>query len=132
MIRNLLNAYGAGTLGAVFNGVAAWVLMASGVITMLGSRMHPSFGKQAIYARLVWGGIFGITLLLPGINRLPWLQAGFLVSLFPTAAQLLYFFPQSGAGWFGSNLGWATPLFVLVLNLVWGVVTAFFAVRNRY
>jgi hypothetical protein len=45
-------------------------------------------------------------------------------SLFPTAVQLFVVFPHAGKGTAGLELGMLTPLFVLVVNWIWGFTTA--------
>lgn len=131
MLRTLFVLYGAGTLGATICTAVAVLATDGGLLQAVGTtfRMHAS--GDVVYRRLVWGGVWALALKLPGVSKLGWIQGGFLVSLVPTAAQLLYFFPRAGSGWFGLELGWGTPIAVAVLNLVWGVLTALAASRAK-
>ena len=50
---------------------------------------------------------------------------GIVLSLAPSAFQLLYLFPREmGHSLFGMGLGTLTPVFVLAANALWGVATA--------
>ncbi len=47
------------------------------------------------------------------------------MSILPTIVQLFFVFPyQTGKGFMGLTLGALTPLFVVFLNAVWGMVTS--------
>jgi hypothetical protein len=51
-----------------------------------------------------------------------WWLRGILLSLAPSAFQLLYVFPhEAGEGMLGLRLGALTPVFVLAMNAVWGL-----------
>ena len=54
-----------------------------------------------------------------------WWLRGIILSIAPTAFELLYVFPrQAGQGYFGLGLGALTPVFVLAANAVWGLSAA--------
>ena len=77
-----------------------------------------------LYPRIVWGGIWGMIFFLPLLNSKP-LAKGSILSLFPTIVQLFFIFPyKANKGVAGMELGVFTPLFVLIFNWVWGVVTS--------
>ena len=58
------------------------------------------------------------------MNSKPFSKGTFL-SLFPTIVQLLIVFPyKAKKGLAGIELGIFTPLFVLIFNWIWGVVTS--------
>ncbi len=85
----------------------------------------PNLSAAWLYPRIVWGGIWGFLFLLPLLKSKPILK-GAVLSLAPTAMQLLYVFPvlaHKGIG--GVELGLLTPLLVVLFNWVWGVVAAF-------
>ena len=53
------------------------------------------------------------------------LLKGSILSLFPSAVQLLIIFPYiADKGMGGLSLGLYTPLFVLLFNWIWGAVAA--------
>lgn len=126
-MTSLFILYGAGTLGAVVHTAIGWLLTSAGVFAIFGSSYAIPIGMHAVYPRLVWGGLWGLFYLLPGVSRLTTLQASFLLALLPSAAQWLYWFPRGGAGWFGLDKGPATPVLVFALYFVWALVTVFFA-----
>jgi hypothetical protein len=62
--------------------------------------------------------------VLPLLNS-KLIRKGSLLSLFPTAVQLFVVFPyKANKGMAGFELGLLTPLFVILFNWIWGVVTA--------
>ena len=62
--------------------------------------------------------------MLPMVRGHWWLR-GIVLSLAPTAFQLLYLFPrESGHGLLGLGLGTLTPVFVLAANALWGLAAA--------
>ena len=62
--------------------------------------------------------------MLPMVRGRWWLR-GIMLSLAPSAFQLLYVFPrETGAGLLGLGLGALTPVFVLAANTIWGLSAA--------
>jgi hypothetical protein len=120
-LRRLSLAFAAGAVGGLANSVALWAAGHWGLTAMLGVRIAPGLSAGWLYPRLVWGGLWGALLLLPIALRRPLVRA-FLISLGPTLAQLLWFFPRTTPhGWLGLGLGAMTPLVVTLANLVWGL-----------
>lgn len=123
MIRKISSGYVGGALGAMVDSINVWVLSKLGILALLGVSMRPDFTTQWLYPRLVWGGLWGLLLVLPFLkNRV--LLRGMLMSLAPTALVLLVMFPGMGKGMLGLGFGLLTPLVVLLLNLIWGMVAA--------
>jgi hypothetical protein len=116
--------YSAGTVGALVSTLVGWGMYHMGLFAVMGSTLAPQTSMSTLYPRLVFGGLWALLIQLPGLNRLPWLQAGFLLSLFPFVAQCLYFLPSSGSGWFGSHHGWGTAVVVFLIWLIWGLTTS--------
>ena len=121
----MLNAFSAGCLGALVSSLALWFLGDLGLIQSLGVSMTPVLTPDWLYARMVWGGLWGLLFILP-ISGSKALFKGSFLSLFPSAAQLFFVFPyQTHQGMGGIELGLFTPFLVLVFNWIWGLVTAF-------
>ncbi len=119
--RELSQTFSAGTLGGLANSVFLWAIGQLGITTALGVKLAPAFSPPWLYQRLVWGGIWGLVLLLPFLRQGSLLRAGFIASLGPTLVQLFYVFPQMAhKGLGGVELGLLTPLVVVVVNAVWG------------
>lgn len=118
--------FAAGCIGGAANSLAAWLFGVSGINTLLGIALIPTFTPGWLYLRVVWGGVWGLLFLLPVLALRPlYVRAAFL-SLIPCAVQLLVVFPlKLKKGYWGLELGTMTPLLILVLNLVWGYATAF-------
>ncbi len=121
--RKITVTFGAGCLGGLINSLALWILGQAGITAQFAVKLAPSLSPQWLYPRLVWGGIWGFLFLLPLLRNDTLLQ-GLLLSLGPTIVQLFYVFPETGKGMMGLQLGSWTPAFVVLLNAIWGVVTA--------
>jgi hypothetical protein len=117
-------------LGAIVNSLVAWQIGLLGLPELLGVQMAPRLSAAWLYPRMIWGGLWGLAYFLAvgtHNSRRHWARKGLLISLLPTAFQLLIVFPQwTGHGLFGFSLGQLTPLFVLIYNLIWGFATGVF------
>jgi hypothetical protein len=119
---------GVGILGGGLGGLAAvtalWalgVLRITGLLGVaLGSHLQASAWLAGGWNGAVWGLLLGVAYpLVPGRGPL---VRGALFSLLPTLWTLLEVFPARGVGRFGAHLGGLTFLFVLLTNLIWGLV----------
>ncbi len=123
-------AFAAGAAGGLANSLAVWIFGLLGITTAMGVGIAPAISAGWLYPRIVWGGLWGLLLLLP-IKPGNWVLRGILFSIGPTLVQLLIVFPyKADKGMFGLDLGMMTPGFVVVFNLVWGLVAAWIYVRE--
>lgn len=123
-MNTLLVCFSAGCIGALANSLLVWGVGELGITTAAGVHIAPSLTPAWLYPRIVWGGIWGLLFLLP-LYPYRWLLKGSVLSLVPTLVQLFVIFPyKAHKGIAGIELGLITPLFVLLFNWVWGVVTA--------
>jgi len=123
-MKKILICFAAGCLGGLANSVVVWVFGDFGITREFGVAIAPTLTQAWLYPRIVWGGIWGLLFVLPLLNAKPF-SKGALLSLFPTLVQLLVVFPmKANKGHFGLDLGLLTPAFVVIFNLVWGVVTS--------
>jgi hypothetical protein len=123
-------SFAAGVVGALAVVLFSYVLYWLGVSATLGVNSPVSFKSPDIYRPLFWGGLWGILFgLFIGTtwNRL--YLAGFLYFLAPVLALFLFFLPMSGAGYFGLHRGPAFTVYLLLVNLPFGIVTALAARR---
>jgi hypothetical protein len=109
--------------------VRASIAFASGVVgavaTILGHLVAGTIGQlppapatlASAYQRLVWGGLFGLLLLVPLLPRRP-LARGVVASLVPATARLTLFAPPGGIHDARALVG------VFVLNALWGITAA--------
>ncbi len=120
-LRRLTFCYAAGSVGALVNSLTIWLCGANGINAFLQINIHPRLTADWLYPRLVWGGVWGLMLLLPLVkSRL--LMRSLVISLGPTAAQLFYVFPVlQHKGLLGIKLGALTPLAVVAFNWIWGL-----------
>jgi hypothetical protein len=122
--------FSGGILGVLPNSLVVWLSGIAGITTFLGAQIAPALTAEWLYPRLVWGGLWGLLFALPW-RRQSWLLRGFVYSLAPTGAQLLFFFPVAGQGILGLKLGPTVPLFVVAFNAIWGIVAGWWAVNAR-
>ena len=124
-MKRILIYFAAGCLGAIVNSIAVWLSGDLGITGSLGVAISPALSASWLYPRIVWGGIWGELFFLPVFKSKPFTK-GTLLSFFPTAVQLFVVFPyQTKKGLAGIELGMYTPVFVLVFNWIWGIVTSF-------
>lgn len=124
MIRKISSAFAAGAVAAIAISCLFWYLGDSGLLTRVSINLRPALTPDWLYGKVCWGGMWGGLFLLPILISRPLLQ-GLVFSLAPTLAALFYFMPQGSLGLMGLNAGPYTPLFVLLLNGVWGIVAAY-------
>lgn len=116
--------FAGGAAGGLTNSIVVWACGALGVSAALGVVISPTLSPGWLYPRLVWGGLWGLLMLLLPARRNLWL-GGLAASLAPSAVQLLLVFPLvAHKGWLGLELGTLTPLLVLTFNAVWGLTLA--------
>ncbi len=120
--------FAAGVVGAAAVVVCSYVLFGLGISGTLGVNAPLPLKSPDIYKPLFWGGLWGI---LFGLSVRPaWKRLylfGFLYVLAPLAALFLFFLPMAGAGYFGLHRGPTFTLYLLLVNLPFGIVTALVA-----
>jgi len=122
--------FAAGALGGLATSLVVWLCGESGLSHALGVAIAPELTPAFLYSRVVWGGLWGGLFALPlGVHSA--VRRGLLLSLAPTAYQLLVVFPRAGRGALGLELGALTPVLVLGWNAVWGVVAAWWLRGTR-
>lgn len=132
MIRKLSGAFTGGAIGGLVDSINIWVLSSIGITSLLGVSMKPEFTAPWLYQRMVWGGLWMLLLLLPLWENRTVLR-GCIFSLLPSAMMLLMVFPGMGKGVLGLGFGTLTPVVVICLNLIYGIVAAFWykaTIRN--
>lgn len=124
-------SFAAGNAGGLATVLSLWLFGTIGISGALGVALAPPLSPGLIYNMMVWGGIFGFLFLLPMLPGSV-VKRGLLYGLAPSAVQCLIVFPmKAGAGVGGVDLGLMTPILVLVLNSIWGVVTAWLFVQAK-
>jgi len=117
--------FAAGVIGAAAVVLLSHIMFGLGLSGALGVKAAVSLKSPDIYKPLFWGGLWGI---LFGLFVKPaWKHlyiVGFLYVLAPLAALFLFFLPSSGAGYFGLNKGPTFTVYLLLVNLPFGIVTA--------
>ncbi|MBD1874389.1 hypothetical protein H6F75_12925 [Nodosilinea sp. FACHB-131] len=120
-------SFAAGALGGLANSVTVWLFGLLGITALLGVAIAPEWTPAWLYHRIVWGGLWGLLLPFFARSRGSRLTQGLLIGLLPAIAQLFIVFPiQTPHGVLGLGLGGLTPAFVVLFNVVWGVVAVAF------
>ena len=117
--------FAAGVIGAAAVVLFSHVLFQLGLSATLGVTAPVSLKSPDIYKPLFWGGLWG--LLFGLFIRTAWNRlylVGFLYVLAPLLALFLFFLPMSGAGYFGLHRGPMFTVYLLLVNLPFGIVTA--------
>jgi hypothetical protein len=115
IFRQLTLGFGAGAFGAVILALVSAALNALKVQELIGLPPPPTPESYLplFYRIVVWGGLWGLLLVVPVMNRAWWLK-GIIIGALATLAILFYF-----------NPGVMTPpmrfAYVLVLNCFWGL-----------
>ena len=116
--------FASGVVGAGLVLMVALLMHRFGFLADLGCRLHPSADGRYIYSRLVWGGLFGLLFCLPILSGSVW-KRGLVFGLVPAAVELLVVFPLlNHAQVLGLNYGYTTPIFVVFLDVIWGLTSA--------
>lgn len=118
-------SFAAGAFGALVSSVALWFAGTYHLTARLGIGIAaPSLTPSWLNPRIVAGGLWGFLFLLPFVNGQWWLR-GLILSLAPSAYQLLYVYPrEAGQGYFGLDLGMLTPVYIIGANALWGLSAA--------
>jgi hypothetical protein len=117
--------FAAGVIGAAAVVLCSYVLFGLGLSGALGIKAPIPLKSPDIYKPLFWGGLWG--LLFGLFIKRAWKRlylVGFLYYLAPMAALFLFFLPMSGAGFLGVNKGPGFGVYLLLVNLPFGIVTA--------
>ena len=122
MFRRLAVAYFAGSVAALVASLALSLVARSTTFAeWTGSSPHlvPAFSWEWLAPRLLWGSLFGCGYPLLR-RRLSPVRAGLVLSLIPSAIDLLLVQPQAGRGVLALAVGPAAPALVVTGNALWG------------
>jgi len=124
MIRKVSGAFTGGAIGGLVDSINITVLGKLGISDLLGVSMKPEFTAPWLYQRMIWGGIWMLLLILPLWKKQTVLR-GCLFSLLPSAMMLFMVLPGMGKGILGLGFGTLTPVVVIGLNFIYGIVAAY-------
>lgn len=124
IIRKVSGAFTGGAIGGLVDSINITILGKIGISDLLGVSMKPEFTAPWLYQRMVWGGIWMLLLLLPLWKNQTILRGG-LFSLLPSAMMLFMVLPNMGKGLLGLGFGTLTPMVVISLNFIYGIVAAY-------
>ena len=123
VIRKVSGAFTGGAIGGLADSLNIWALSHVGVTSLLGVSMKPELTAPWLYQRMVWGGLWMLLLLLPLWQKRIMLR-GCVFSLLPSAMMLGMVLPSMGKGMLGLGFGALTPVLVIGLNFIYGIIAA--------
>src|SRR6266567_617988 len=123
MIGKVSGSFTGGAIGGLVDSVNIVVLSILGITGLLGVTMAPEFSAPWLYQRMIWGGIWMLLLVLPLWEKRIMLR-GCLFSLLPSAMMLFVVLPGMEKGVLGLGFGTLTPVVVVGLNFIYGMVAA--------
>ena len=124
-MREFSAAFTGGCLGGLVKNLLLWFIGIQGFAARLGISLHPALTAHWLYPSIVWGGIWGLLLLMPFLRGHTFVR-GLAYSLVPTLVALFYLLPfEQGAGFLGLHLGALTPVLILVVNAIWGLIASY-------
>jgi hypothetical protein len=129
LIQRVAICFAAGVIGAVAVLLFSRIMFGLGLNETFNVPISLKPGVPAIYRPLFWGGLWGILFGL--FIETAWKHLylfGLLYFLVPLFALYLIFLPRSGAGYFGLQQGPMFAVYLLLVNLPYGIVTALAAV----
>jgi len=129
MIRKISGAFAGGALGAFVDSFNIWFMGKVGISDLLRVGMKPEFTAAWLYPRMVWGGIWALLLIVPLWKQRQVLR-GCAFSLIPSSMMLLMVLPSMGKGTLGLGFGALTPVVVVGLNFIYGVVASLWFERT--
>jgi hypothetical protein len=128
VIQRVAICFASGVIGALAVIVFSYVLFGLGISSALGVKAPIPLKSPDIYRPLFWGGLWGIPFgLLIGAAWNSLYLFGSLYVLAPLSALFLIFLPLGGAGFFGLRQGPMFTLYLLLVNLPFGIITALVA-----
>ena len=125
LIQRVAICFAAGVIGGLAVVLSSHLLFALGLSATLGVNDPVSLKSPDIYRPLLCAGLWGIPfgLLIKAIWRRLYLF-GLLHFLAPVLALFTIFLPMSGAGYFGLQRGPRFTVYLLLVNLPYGITTA--------
>jgi len=123
MIRRLSGAFTGGVVGILAESVVLWVLGKAGIMHMLQVTLKQNMSDAWLCQWMIWGGAWMLLLVLPLWEEKSFLR-GCAFSLLPSAFLFFMMFPGMGKGMLGLGYGMLTPVVVIILNCIFGVVAA--------
>ena len=123
MIRKISVAFAGGALGGLVDSFNIWFMGKIGISDLIGLTMKPELNAPWLYLRMVWGGLWMLLLLLPLLQGKTLLR-GCLFSLLPSAIMLFMVLPEMGKGVLGLGFGGITPVIVIGLNCIYGMIAS--------
>ena len=123
MIRKSSAAFTGGAIGGFVDSFNIWAMGRIGISDQIGLAMKPEFSAPWLYQRMIWGGLWMLLLLLP-LWKARTILRGALFSLLPSAMMLFMVLPSMGKGMLGLGFGVVTPVVVVGLNMIYGIVAS--------
>ncbi len=120
MVSRMAMAYFGGAIGALLASMVLWVVAEASLLSRMGVYLAPPFSWEWFAPRLLWGSLFGLGYPIVRRQGFTPVRTGLVLSLLPSAVELLILMPSRSQGVLGVGLGALTPVVILVINAFWG------------
>ena len=120
MVKRLAMAYFGGAVAALFASTALWLFAEADVLLKIGVALAPPYAWNWLSTRVLFGSLLGMAYPLVLRQGFSPVRSGLVLSLLPSALELLVVYPARDHGFLGLSLGSLTPLVVLLTNALWG------------
>ncbi|HEX9859721.1 MAG TPA: hypothetical protein VGB23_00850 [Nitrospirota bacterium] len=117
--------FAAGVAGGLSVVLCSQLLFGIGVSGMLGVQAPAGLDPPGVYRPLLWGGLWGIPFGL--VVKMVWDRLyvfGLIYFIAPVIALYTVFAPMHGMGFFGAEAGPGMPVYLMLVNVPYGIVTA--------
>lgn len=125
LLKNISIYFTAGVIGTLIKTFVVIFIARHGLHSILSSSVVFSTSQFHIYRALIFGGLWGLCFFLPIKNI--FLLKGIVISIIYSAFLLLYYFPVvANDGIFASDYGGLAWIYIVFINLIWGVFADLF------
>ena len=125
LMQRVAICFASGVIGGLAVVLFSHVLFELGLSATFGVKAPISLKPPDIYRPLFWGGLWGIPFGL--FIKAAWKRLylfGLLYFLAPVLALYIIFLPMGGKGYFGLHVGPMFAVYLLLVNLPYGIITA--------
>ena len=119
-MKKLPVVFSGGALGGFIEILTYYTFSLAGITAKFGMPGVTVWKPEMVYRPVVWGGLWGITFLIPFLDDL-YILKGIVFSLLPTLAAWFIFIPSKTPA--NMRPGLKGLLLILILNAIWGIAT---------
>jgi hypothetical protein len=112
--------FSSGAFGGFVESLLYYIFSLAGIAALFGMPAAKVWKPEMVYRPVVWGGLWGITFLIPFLDEL-YVLKGIALSLLPTLAAWFIFIPERAPA--NMRPGLRGLALIVILNALWGIAT---------